>query len=138
MLFTDEIPTIINKLETYKGDYANSLPVELRDKIYELSFGSPVDTIVKTAETMYAARDVIGDAGKQMCAELFYTASFHGWHGVNGAGRAGKIIAAMRRDLGEEAPAMGWPDAENDPEVKPEYVVLQPAADPEPSPVTAE
>jgi hypothetical protein len=138
MFFTDEIPAIINKLETYKGDYANSLPVEVRDKIYELSFGSPVDTIVKTAETLYAAKDEIGDPGKQMCAELFYTASFHGWHGVNGAGRAGKIIAAMRRDLGEDAPAMGWPDPENDPAAKPEYVVLPPPAEQEPEPQAAE
>lgn len=130
MLTTEDLPTILTALEAYKGDRARDLRPALRDRIYELSFGSPVDTIVKTAETLYAAGDEVGAAGRQMAAELFYAASYHGWHGVNAEGRAARIIAAIRRDLGEDAPVMGWPDPATDPDARAEFVV----ADPEPAP----
>lgn len=134
MLMTNEIPAILNQLEAWKAEHSAALRPELRSRILDLSFNSPVDTIVKTAETLYAAKGEVGDAGKQMLAELFYTASYHGWHGVNTDGRVGRIMAGVRRDLGEDTPVMGWPAPEDDPEPKPEYVVAVPDAADVPTP----
>ena len=39
----------------------------------------------------------------------------HGFFGFGADARTLGMVAALRRDLGEDAPLGGWPDAANDP-----------------------
>ncbi len=80
---------------------------------------SPVDRIVATAECLYANQDNITDAptkalAQTLCGQCAAFAAQYAWQGMDVRGPG--IVSAMRRDLGEAAPAgQTWPDPSADP-----------------------
>jgi hypothetical protein len=122
MKYLDSIPDLVTELDRFKATRAPTLPEFFRDKLYGFAFGSPVDTIVNSAELLYAARDELEPDGLTLVGQLFYAVSFNAWHGVNADERAPRIIRAMRRELGETPPIGEFAPREEDPAPKPEFV----------------
>lgn len=144
MNFPDNIQDLGTAAQTFMMTHGASLPEELRNTLLEaISAPSPVDRIVKTGEALYAARDTLNDDGKTLCAQLISFASLQGWHGLGDDNRGGRIVAAIRRDLGEKAPSGKWPVAETDPEPDSRFapaeampVIAPPSEAPPADPVT--
>jgi hypothetical protein len=86
---------------------------------------SPVDGTVKALEALYAARDSLDADGQQVCADMAYQVLQGQFHGKGE--RAGQIVAAMQRDVGD-VPAD--PDAV-DPEPDGAFAPTEPEPEPE-------
>jgi hypothetical protein len=94
----------------------------LKAMIPALSQPSPVDSFMRSLEILYAARQDLSAEGKKLVGQIAGFAIPFGWHGINEDNRGQGILRAMSRDLGEPAPAGGWPDPESDPEPKEQYL----------------
>lgn len=98
---------------------AGTLPETTRGQLRDIlsRFASPVTlTIMDTLEALYAAKSDLDDAGRTLVAQLATFAVGMGWNGINDDARGERIVAAMRRDLGEKAPSKaGWPAPDADP-----------------------
>ena len=121
------ITTITEALEAideYRLAYPKSLKDDTKDALNSaMRQTSPVVQIVNFAETLYARREETNKTGKELAAGLFSFATTNGFHGLDGEEQRGrKIIAAMRRDAGDEPVAGSWPDKKDDPEPKAEFV----------------
>lgn len=135
MEFPDNIAALGEASQTFIMMHGASLPEDVRTKVIAaLGAPSPVDRIVKTGEALYAAREDLNDEGKTLCSQLISFAAMQGWHGLADENRGGRIVQAMRRDLGEKAPgSTKWPSAEDDPAPAPEFakpVAAEPIAVP--------
>lgn len=118
-----------------------SLPEELQVKLKQkMASPSPVDQIVGVMEMMYANRDVINDAGKDLVGGLAAYATVNAWHGLAEDNRGDLIVQAMRRDLGEKPPTgVKFPKADDDVSPKQEYVQQDPVIPtPPPTEVSAD
>jgi hypothetical protein len=92
---------------------------------------SPVDKIVNFSETIYALGEKASAEAKTAAAATVEFATRFAWHGLGTEGRGVGILSALQRDLGEPAPAAGWPDPTSDPEPRADLIaVLAPAAAP--------
>lgn len=130
MEFPDNIEALGKASQNFIMLHGASLPEAVRDQVIAaLGASSPVDRIVKTAEALYAARDDLNDEGKTLVAQLVSFAAMQGWHGLSVDNRGGRIVQAMRRDLGEKAPgSTKWPAADTDPDPAPEFAKKEEAA----------
>lgn len=139
MNFPDNIQDLGTASQTFMMMHGASLPEALRNTLLEaISAPSPVDRIVKTGEVLYAARDTLNDDGKALCAQLISFAALQGWHGLGDDNRGGRIVQALRRDLGEKAPSGKWPAADTDPEPDSRYIATgEAAADAPPADLSA-
>lgn len=109
------IITDANELVRQLNAYAfadPAVPDTIRDRL-QLLPGSQADKICDGAELLYAHRDLLGESGLTVMAQLFAYGSLQHWAAFNADGRCDKIVAGVRRDLGE---AGDWPDAADDPE----------------------
>jgi hypothetical protein len=105
-----------------------SLPVDMVDTFRALR-GSPstVDQIVGLGEFLYARRAEVSDAAKELAGGLIAYATIHAWHGLADNDRGDGIVKAMRRDIGDAAPAgTSWPDKDADPAPLREYLPTEP------------
>jgi hypothetical protein len=129
MEFPDNIQALGNAAQTFVMLHGATLAEDVRDRVIAaLGAPSPVDRIVKTGEALYAARADLNEAGKMLVGQLISFAAMNGWHGLAEDNRGGKIVMAMRRDLGEAAPAGGsWPEPEEDPEPLAEFALAETA-----------
>jgi len=128
MEFASSIAEAQARLQTYLIGHGAALPDFTRDRVIEAaSSPSPVDAIVQSAEALYAIAADLDNAGRETVAVLIAFAAQNGWHGLPIDNRGGRMMMAMRRMNGEEAPAgLPWPDAESDPAPKPEFVAPAP------------
>ncbi len=116
MDFPNEIGQLGLNLQNYLIAHGAALPEFTRNKVIEAAGSpSPVDRIVKVGEALYAAPG-LSDEGKTLVAQLISFAAMNGWHGLADDNRGGRIVMAMRRDLGDEAPGGEWPDMADVPE----------------------
>ena len=131
MLALADIASARKALRRYLVHAEDQLPDDTFARLEELNDSpSPVDTIVRSAELLYARRDQLDDEGFTITAQLASFAAANGWHGMATDNRGGLIAQAMRRELGEE-PGAGQPPfqpPEEDPNPATEYVVEPPAA----------
>src|SRR5205085_710463 len=81
-------------------DHGTALPALTYDTLAAYT-PSPVDRLVTQCEALYAAADSLPDAGLLLCAQLARIAQDGAFHHLGQSDRAGKVIAAMRRRLGE-------------------------------------
>jgi len=117
-----------------------SLPAGVADKLQtQVGTGSsPVDLIVAFTEATYANRVDVDPEMMEIAAGLGVIIVQFGFHGSLD-GRAEAIVAALRRDSGEEAPAgITWPDPADDPAPSDRYkpdepTPSAPAPTPEPT-----
>lgn len=93
---------------------------------------SPVDKLVEVGEVLYAARADLSDDSLVIAGQVIEFCTRNGWHGLTNDARGERMVAAIRRQLGEPHPTGGeWPDPETDP--APKGARAQQAALPEPS-----
>lgn len=104
---------LIRRLRAYAFTTA---PEELAGRLQSLP-GVPADQICDGAETLYAYRDQLDDAALRICGELFTYAEQQGWATFNRGDRTRRIVACLRRDLGEKGAGVArkddeWPEPE--------------------------
>lgn len=95
----------------------SALPEETRTALIAASTEPNwADGHAKMLEALWPIRDQLDDAGKTVIGQI---AGFLGsWSllGMNDDSRARRIMFAMQRDLGEDAPAgITWPEPDTDP-----------------------
>lgn len=77
---------------------------------------SPVDKTVGFAEALYGVRADLSDDGLVLAGQVIEFATRYAWHGLTQDARGERMVAAIRRQLGEEHPTGGeWPAPETDP-----------------------
>lgn len=91
--------------------FGANVPEVAKDRLQTIP-GSAADVITQGRELLYAHYDLLDDEGKAVLAKLAQYAVMQNWVAENADGRAEKITAAVRRDLGERGT---WPDAADDP-----------------------
>ncbi len=122
MDFMTDIGQLNQALQAFLINKGAILPEHARTKIIEaVGSPSPVDRIVKSAEALYAVKDVLDEEGQTICAQLAQFAALNGWHGMDQDNRGGLIAQSVQRDLGMKAPAGDWPEREADPVALSEY-----------------
>lgn len=128
MVFAESIAEALARLQAYMIVHGAALPDFTRARIIDaMSSTSYVPAIVDSAEALYAIAADLDDAGRETVAVLIAFATQLGWYGLTVDNRGGRIMMAMRRMNGEEAPAgLPWPEAESDPAPKPEFVAPVP------------
>ncbi|MBC2668761.1 hypothetical protein ACFOON_15160 [Novosphingobium piscinae] len=114
------LPTISEALTTVDQFlilHAAALPQGPKDAL--LASGSkvsPVDKLVEVAEVLYAARGDLDEDGLTIAGQIAEFCTRNGWHGLADDARGERMVAAIRRDLGEPHPSGGqWPAPETDP-----------------------
>lgn len=118
-----ELGTATKALQRFIALHAADLSPAILDRLLDISSEpSPVDRLCHAAEFIYANSTQLGDAGKELCAQLAQFAAINSWHGL--ASRGVAIARTMMRDLGMEPPAdVEWPEAGAEPAPKDEFVV---------------
>jgi hypothetical protein len=130
MIFLSDIPSIQTAIFTFAMTNASRFPAGV-ETLYQTAASkvSPVDTIVSVAECLYAGQSLFTDstaqaAARTLAGQCAAFAAQYAWHGMDVRGPG--IVSAMRRDLGEAAPAgQAWPDPTADP---PPLAAWSPAA----------
>lgn len=90
---------------------------------------SPVAAICNGLEVLFANREDLDAAGKELCASLASFATSNGWHGLAADERGVGMIGAVRRDLGHTKPGGGsWPSKADDPAGKSQFTKPKPKA----------
>ena len=114
-------------VQDFLYDRDAAIPDELREKLRNLvgPTTSPVDTVVKGAELIYARRDQKLDAQLlELGAGLALVAQQYNFHGMAESDRGSKIALAFMRDAKVKQPhGVDYPDKDNDPQIKDEYAV---------------
>jgi hypothetical protein len=87
------------------------IPDNFRERFEKLCDSpSPVDQIVSVGEFIYANREKMSDAAKDLATGLIGFANVNGFHGLQENGRGAAIIANLRKDMGEIKTAPAEPD----------------------------
>jgi hypothetical protein len=102
MELPNDIPTVMQNAGRYFMEHGNDIPEFQRNRIVELMGPgvSPVDYIVRLAETLYAVSDELDVEGKEIAAQAANLAAINGWHNMSERGL--KIVNAIKRKKGEE------------------------------------
>lgn len=119
----DFLPTLGDALaavDRFLIEHAATAPESAKDAI--LAAGakvSPVDKLVDIAEALYAARADFDADALTIAGQVIEFCTRNGWHGLANEARGERMVAAIRRDLGEPHPSGGeWPAASSDPEAR--------------------
>ena len=129
MQFFNDIPSVTSAIDTFMVQSGSTLPANLLAALMSDSMGglSPVDKVVKFGEIIYAAGTASPTAAQTVACQAIAFATMNGWHGLADAGRGTGITSALQRDLGEPAPAGGWPAISADPKPLQQYWPLNPS-----------
>jgi len=95
----------------FRADHFGDLDERFRARFKELAASpSPVDQIVSLGEFVFANRDDMPDSAKALGAGLIGFATTNAWHGLLDDDRGNRIVANLRKDLGEISRAPEAPD----------------------------
>lgn len=121
----DSITDAREAIMDFRADHLKDLPEALQAKFKsQAASPSPVDQIVGTMELLYANKADLTDEAKDLVGGLAAFATTNAWHGLAEDNRGNLIVQAMRRDLGEKAPAgIKFQKAEDDSAPKEQYVI---------------
>jgi hypothetical protein len=116
MNFLSDIPAAITAIDRFLMLHGRDFDDAAQGALLQASASpSPVDKIVGVGEVIYAMGATATDDARTLAAGLVEFASRYSWHGLATDGRGAGMVAALRRDLGEDAPLSGWPAADTDP-----------------------
>lgn len=93
--------------------FGGQAPEELAARLQSIP-GVTADLICEAGELLYAHRDLLDDGGLTLLGEIYVHAEAQGWTTFNQGDRSARIVAGVKRDLGETGGA-SWPASE-DPE----------------------
>lgn len=111
MLTFDTITDAREGIIDFRVEHFSEMAVPYRARFKELSASpSPVDQIVKLGEFVYANRAALPDTAKALGAGLIAYATTNAWHGLLEDDRGNRIVANLRKDLGEIKTAPAAPD----------------------------
>jgi hypothetical protein len=132
MAFTsfDGVSDAARAVQDYLMDHGPDVPEELRTKLRSLvgPTTSPVDTVVRGSELIYARKDDLPDGLLELGAGLALVAQQYNFHGMAEDNRGNKLALAFLRDAKVSAPTgITYPKKDDDPEVKDEFKVEAPA-----------
>lgn len=100
-----------NAIMDFRADHSADIPERFRARFRELTASpAPVDQIVKVGEFIYANRDDMPDAAKALAAGLIGFATTNAWHGLLEDSRGDRIVANLRKDIGEISRAPAAPE----------------------------
>jgi hypothetical protein len=105
-------------------DHPTGMPDDVREQLRAMvgPMVSPVDTVVRGAELLYARSADIGAPAKRLAAALALVAHQYNFHGMAEDSRGSKIALGLMRDSNVDKPAgVEYPEKDKDPEPKPEY-----------------
>lgn len=134
MAFTSftSISDAARALQDFLYDRDAAIPDELREKLRSLvgPTTSPVDTVVKGAELIYARRDQkLAPELMELGAGLALVAQQYNFHGMAEEDRGSKIALAFMRDAKvKQQTGVDYPDKKDDPEVNSVYALPAEAA----------
>lgn len=99
----DNLADVAAAIDAFVADHAAAVP-EPWGAVLAAGHPSPVVRVVRGAEALFAA--AAGDPafpaeGVLLCGQLATLAGAHGWHNLGQTDRAGRMVAACRRRLGE-------------------------------------
>lgn len=125
LLPADDIPSAVEALNAYRySDEFEDLPEFYREKLLNaVREVSPVASICNAVEALWAARQHLGDKGRETAVQLTAFATPNGWWGLSNDGRGLKIVRALRHDAGESVEY----DSDDDPAPLSGYVSPAPA-----------
>lgn len=111
MITIDSIPSAVLAIDDFRMAHGAALADDLRDKVREIaSAPSPVDSCVSMAELLYARRDDLPDAGRELGAALASFCAQNGWHGMLADNRGQQMMAVMLDAAGALPPGLAVPD----------------------------
>jgi hypothetical protein len=96
-------------------------PEPLAERL-QLLPGSQADIVCEGAELLWANRAQLPPAGLEVMGQMFAFAAGQNWSAFNAEQRCERIVAAVRRDLGEPG---DWPDPDTDPAPLPGRTIAQ-------------
>lgn len=104
----------------FRADHFSEVPELYRPRLKAQMIAVGVDQIVGTGEFIYANREAMPDPAKALAAGLIAFATLESWHGLAEDDRGSRIVANLRKELGEikTAPAA--------PEPRPQFIVTPP------------
>lgn len=121
-----------NAIMDFRAEHMSEVPEDLHPLFRQhTARGGGVDIICHTADFIWANRERMGDNAKGLAASLFAFAMQYGWHETAVEDRGPRIVANLRKEIGEIKSAPAAPDARRGFRVEP------PAAD-EPAPAEGE
>lgn len=92
-------------LRIYLATSAAQLQADTLQRLEELADSpSPVDTIARSAELLYARADELDSDGRTLVAQLASFAALNGWHGMADGNRGGLIAQVMLGTIGDASP----------------------------------
>lgn len=114
MNYVSDANEIERKLRAWA--YNPAAPAVVAEKIQVMT-GVQADRLPAEAEILYAHRDLLDDDALRVMGELFIYAREHGWTTFNRGDRTDRIVALVRRDLGEKGSGVAaknaeWPEPE--------------------------
>lgn len=96
----------------FRADSFGELDTRFKARFKEIAASpAPVDTYVNLAEFIYANRADMPDTAKALAAGLMAFATANAWHGLLEDSRGDRIVANLRKDLGEIKSAPPAPEA---------------------------
>ena len=131
-------------VQEFLMDRDAALPDDVREKLKALvgPTSSPVDTVVRGSEIMYARREELAPEALALAGGLALLAEQYNFHGMAEEQRGSKMALAMMRDAKIKKPVgIEYPDKEKDPAPKAEYAPLPEPTEidlPQPVPATVE
>ena len=135
MNYLSDISAAQTAIDTFLVQHARDLPADAVSALLAASAHvSPVDKIVNFSEIIYALGGRATAEAMTAAAQTVEFATRFSWHGLGAGGRGVGILAAFQRDLGEAAPAGGWPDKANDPAPRADVGIAVAPIAPVPSP----
>lgn len=117
----EDISAAREAIMDFRADHFSAVPDYLKPRFKELAASpSPVDQIVGVGEFVYANRDKLDNEAVALGAGLIAYATTNAWHGLLEDTRGNKLVANMRKQIGEISQAAAAPDA------KQGYVIADP------------
>lgn len=105
-------------IQDFLFDRDAALPDDLRETLRDLvgPSVSPVDSVVKGAELMYARKDELPAEAQELAAGLALLAQQYNFHGLATDNRGSRMALALMRDAKIKAPTgVSYPKKEDDP-----------------------
>jgi len=115
-------------IQDFLFDRDAALPDAVREKLRDLvgPTASPVDAVVKGAEILYGRINDIEGQALKLGAGLALIAEQYNFHGMALEHRGSRIAQAFMREASITPPeGVTYPDKEDDPEVKSEYMTQE-------------